>query len=242
MKQIKNLVLVTIATISGNVSLTSCTGTMEDIADGLVNGIAEKIVDTKGQQQREEQLRQERLNVLVNWQEGRETDQEAIDKFGYDNCFQVTEVPTSIWDKAGADAISPNVDRNDLCYVRSLVYSYAVGGYAPHTGAVICNKRIASDLVSIFRQLYEAKYVVVQMDASMQNNKERMKMLNFTYGYYFNPEEANQIPMAQQQGMAVVVNSETPLNSNDMAVRLFKEKGFKWGGDEPDGDPNYFVR
>ena len=67
-------------------------------------------------------------------------------------------------------------------------------------------------------------------------------MLNFTYGYYYNQEEAETIPMAQQQGMAVVVNCEEPLASNDLAVRLFKERGFTWGGDEPNGNPNYFSK
>ena len=48
--------------------------------------------------------------------------------------------------------------------------------------------------------------------------------------------------MTQQQGLAVVVNGERPLNSNDIAVRLFKERAFTWGGDEPNSDPNYFSK
>ena len=224
------------------VVFTSCTGAMEDVAEGLVNGIADKIVDSEGQKEREEKQKQERLNNLLNWNLGSEVDQEAIEKFGYDNCFQATEVPSDIWDKAGTNAISTNVDSNDLCLVRCLNYTYAVNGYAPHVGGLICNRRIASDLVYIFRELYEAKYIVVQTDASLAYKESRMKMLNFTYGYYYNQEEAEHIPVAQQQGMAIVVNCEEPLASNDLAVRLFKERGFKWGGDEPNGNPNYFSK
>ena len=35
----------------GNVTLTSCTGTIDDIAEGLVNGIADQIIDTKSNPQ-----------------------------------------------------------------------------------------------------------------------------------------------------------------------------------------------
>ena len=221
---------------------TSCSSPMEDIAEGLVNGVADQMVDTKGQKEREEKQKQERLDNLLNWNMGSVVDQEAIDKFGYDNCFLATEVPTSLWDKAGMNSISPNVDINNLCLVRCLIYSYATNGYAPRIGGLICNRRIAGDLVRIFRELYEAKYVVVQTDASLAYQKSRMKILDLTYGYYYNQEETEAIPMAQQQGMAVVVNGEEPLASDDLAVRLFKERGFTWGGNEPDGDPNYFSK
>lgn len=166
--------------------------------------------------------------------------QEAIDKFGYDNCFEVTEVPTSIWDNAGMNSISPNVDRNDLCLVRCLNYSYAINGYAPHVGGLICNRRIGNELVEIFRELYEAKYVIVQTDALQARSKSGLQ--GCTYAYYYNQEEAETIPMAQQQGLAVIVNGGKPLNTNDIAVRLFKDKGFTWGGDEPNGNPNYFSK
>ena len=191
---------------------TSCSNPMEDIADGLVYGIADQLVDAKGQKERAEQQKQEFLNNLSNWKIGSEVSQEAIVEFGYNNCFQVTEVPASIWEKAGTDAMN-----NDLCFVRCLNYSYAINGYVPRVGGVICNRCIAGELVSIFRELYEAKYVVVQTESDI-------------------------LPMAQGQGMAVVVNSGEPIAANDLAVRLFKERGFTWGGDEPNGNPNYFSK
>lgn len=196
-------------------TFTSCSNPMEDIAHGLVYGIADQMVDSKGQKEREEKQKQERLDNLLNWNMGSEVDQEAIDKFGYDNCFQATDVPTSIWENAGTSGIIPDIDRNDLCFVRCLNYNYAINGYATYIGGLICNRRIASDLVYIFRELYEAKYIIDQTET---------------------------IPMAQQQGLAVVMNCEEPLTSNNLAVRLFKERGFIWGGDEPNGDPHYFSK
>jgi len=240
MKKFNTSILAAIFIISGNVTLTSCTGTVEDIADGLVNGMTDQIVGGDGQNKQEEQQALDRLNYLLNWKVGKEVDQEAINKFGFDNCFQVTEVPTNIWDKAGTNSISPNVDRNELCLVRCLYYTYAVNGYAPHVGGLICNKRIGNELVEIFRELYEAKYVIVHTDALQE--KSKLGLQECTYAYYYNQEEAETIPMAQQQGMAVVVNGDKPLVTNDIAVRLFKDKGFTWGGDEPNGNPNYFSK
>lgn len=82
-------------------------------------------------------------------------------------------------------------------------------------GGIVCDKRIASDLLYIFRELYEAKCMVGWADS---------------------------ILMEQQQGLGVVVDCENPLSANDLAVRLFKEKGFTWGGEQPDGNPNCFTK
>ena len=239
--KISSIIAITLI-VSGMSTFTSCIGAMEDTADSLVDAIANKIVDKDGTERKLEQQKQERFDNMVNWVVGKETDQETINKFGYDNCFQVTEVPTTIWDKVGTDGISPEVNIGNLCYVRFLNYSYSLSGHAPHIAAIICDRRIANDLLSIFRQLYESKYVIVQTDVSMENDRQRMKLLNVTYGYYYTPKNAKRIPMALQQGMAVVVNDGEHLTRTDLAVRLFKEKGFTWGGDEPDGNPNYFTK
>ena len=47
MKQYTISFIAAILVMFGQVTLTSCTETIGDIADGLVNGIAEKIVDPK---------------------------------------------------------------------------------------------------------------------------------------------------------------------------------------------------
>ena len=54
--------------------------------------------------------------------------------------------------------------------------------------------------------------------------------------------QSDTIQMEQQQGFGVVVNCDNPLSADNLAVRLFKEKGFTWGGDQPDGDPIYFSK
>ncbi|MBQ9262405.1 MAG: hypothetical protein IJ185_09950 [Prevotella sp.] len=77
---------------------------------------------------------------------------------------------------------------------------------------LICDKSIASDIARIFRELYDANYQIE--DAATE---------------------------LERQGLSVTINAGKPLASDDLAVKLFKEKGFKWGGDEPGGDSNCFA-
>lgn len=187
--------------VSWSVTFTSCSNPIEDIAHELVYGIGDQLLNPNHnmEQKDKEKQQQERFDNLVNWNIDGEVDQEAINKFGYDNCFQITEIPNT----------------DDECQVRFLKYNSTAEGQISHIGGLLCDKRIASDLVYIFRELYEAKCMVVR---------------------------AYTLQMEQQQGPGIVVNCENPLSADDLAVRLFKEKGFTWGGDQADGDPNCFSK
>ena len=201
MKQLVKSIMIASLIISWNVTFTSCSNPIEDIAHELVYGIGDQLLSPEKQMERKEAERQqERFDNLVNWNVGCEVDQESINKFGYDNCFQITD----------------DSNPDGLCLVRYLRYNSAADGQTSRIGGLVCDKRIASDLLFIFRELYEAKCMVLQADT---------------------------IQMEQQQlELGVVVNCENPLSASDLAVRLFKEKGFIWGGDQPDGDPNCFLK
>ena len=199
MKKIAKSIMIASLIISWNVTFTSCSNPIEDIAEGLVNGIGDQLLNPdKYAERKEAERQQERFDNLVNWNVGCEVDQESINKFGYDNCFQITD----------------DSNPDGLCLVRYLRYNSATDGQTANISGIVCDKRIASDLVYIFRELYEAKCMVGRADT---------------------------IQMEQQQGLGVVVNCEKQLSASDLAVRLFKEKGFTWGGDQPDGDPNCFF-
>ena len=203
MRQIIKSAIIAIVFTSGTVMLTSCDKVVEDTVEGLfkpLNDAADEYAKERKQQN---------MYNLFNWRIGNETDQEAIDKYGLDNCFQVTELNAAFWASSKAPDVNPAIDINNLRMVRCLTHSYnsiAICG-------LICDKSIASDVAWIFRQLYDANYQIE--DAATE---------------------------LERQGLSVTINAGKPLASDDLAVKLFKEKGFKWGGDEPEGDPNCFSK
>lgn len=231
-KNVKGM-FAAILILCGTMLFSSCEKYAETFVEGLFMG------NLNAQKEKD---KQHNLNNLLNWVAGQKTTQEAIDTYGLPNCFTVTELPIQFGNGEDAMAISPNVNVNDLCYVRCLFYSPDRPGCSvPRISGVVCNKRIAQDLVYIFRQLYDAKYPCVHSNDTQRIDKEKLLRFNYTYSYYFDQQAPEQATMAQQQGLAIVLNgNEAPTSSNDLAVRLFKEKGFKWGGDEPDGDRSYF--
>lgn len=231
MKQIMKWMFAAILFLSGTVMLSSCEKYVEDSVNGLFKPLYDEMDEYTAQK------KQARMDNLFNWKIGNTTDQEAIDKFGYDNCFQVMELTPEFWAGEYAPDISPAVDRSNLRLVRCLTNSE----YGLRIGGLVCDKLIAKDLAEIFRQLYEAKYNVEAAMTAHAYCKENLTYENCTYSYFYdmnNPESATD---TQQQGLSLVLNASTPLTSDDLAVKLFKQHGFKWGGDEPNGDPNCFT-
>ena len=91
MKQIIKSAIIAIVFTSGTVMLTSCDKVVEDTVEGLfkpLNDAADEYAKERKQQN---------MDNLFNWRIGNETDQEAIDKYGLDNCFQVTELNAAFW-------------------------------------------------------------------------------------------------------------------------------------------------
>jgi hypothetical protein len=79
-----------------------------------------------------------------------------------DSCFISEPVPDTVWQHMQGKSYKPNphIGREDLCYLRVLHWDY---DGKTHQGEMVCNKKIASKLVNIFRKLYEAKYPIQRM-------------------------------------------------------------------------------
>ena len=212
--------------------LTSCEKYVEATVDGLfkpLNDVADEYKEEKAQEMQDN---------LFNWRIGSTTDQASIDKYGYDNCFQVVSLTPDFWTGYYAPDLSPVYDKDQLCLVRCLSHSQ----YGILVGGIVCNQRIANDLVAIFRQLYESDYRIDRPCTASGYCKENLAFDNCTYSYFYDERNPESATTQQQQGLCIVVNAATPLTFDDAAVFLFKGKGFKWGGDEPGGDPNYFEK
>ena len=79
--------------------------------------------------------------------------------------FTAQTIPDSIWQHMQGRSYQPNphIQRADLRYLRVLHYDY---DGRTHQGELVCNKRIASKLLTIFRELYEARYPIQRITLS----------------------------------------------------------------------------
>lgn len=103
------------------------------------------------------------LSSLRNWQAGVTVSEGAVAAFGgTDACFSSKPIPDAIWKRMQGKTYqeNPHIRRTDLRYLRVLHWDY---DEKIHLGEMVCNKIIADRLVTIFRNLYEAKYPIQRM-------------------------------------------------------------------------------
>lgn len=128
-----------------------------------------------------------------------------------------------------------------------------------HLGELIVNKRIADDLLEIFKLLYEGKYPIEKMvliddyggsdEKSMDDNNSSAfnyrevtgtnKLSKHSYGLAIdinpvqNPYIKNNIvlPEIGKEYIDRQTFKKGMIKDGDLCHRLFKEKGWTWGGD-----------
>lgn len=102
------------------------------------------------------------LKLLSEWKAGSCVSQEAVNRFGTENCFRSEEISKSIVQRINGISYKPNdnVSISDLRYVKVLHYDI---DNRIHLGELICNKMIADDLVNIFFELYCEQYPIHKM-------------------------------------------------------------------------------
>ncbi len=101
--------------------------------------------------------------ALTEWQAGRTVSQKAVDAFGgIDKCFAAESIPDGVWQRMQGKTYkeNPYIGRDDLRHVRALHWDY---DNQMHVGEMIVNKQIADRVVSILRQLFDAKYPIQRM-------------------------------------------------------------------------------
>ena len=154
-----------------------------------------------------------------------------------------------------------NVSLDDLRYC-SLLYNDFDGN--TQTGEMICNKKIAQDVIEIFAELYSSGYQIESIKlidefggddtASMEANNTSCfnyrvvdgttRLSNHAYGLaidlnpYYNPYitynkdgSTNVSPEGSRIYEDRSASFPYKIDENDLAYKLFKEHGFKWGGD-----------
>ena len=76
-----------------------------------------------------------------------------------DNDFSAMPIPDKVWQSMQGKSVPKGckTKRTDLRYLQVLYVDR--NGKTQH-GEIICNRRIADDLIDIFRKLYKARYVI----------------------------------------------------------------------------------
>lgn len=141
-------------------------------------------------------------------------------------------------------------------------------------GNIICNQKIAEDLIYIFNKLFENKYKIEKIELidnynfddikSMKNNNtscfnfrkilNKNKYSNHAYGLaidinpLYNPyvvKDENKIFVLPQNSLKYVDRTKDfncKIDENDLCYKLFKERGFKWGGNWDNKDYQHFEK
>ena len=153
------------------------------------------------------------------------------------------------------------VPREDLRYLR--ITHIGFDGKA-HEGEMVCNRRIASELIEIFTALYKARYPIEKIrliddygandEAAMTDNNtssfcyrtvsgtNRISKhgygiavdVNTLYNPYVVPRKDGTVhiePAAAKPYVDRSAPNPYKIDRNDLAYKLFTERGFIWGGD-----------
>lgn len=193
------------------------------------------------------------------WNAGDVVDDSLVQAYGLDKCFMADTISDnlfSLMNGATFHADTP-VTRSELRYLKLLHYDHQG---KIHLGEIICNRKIASDLLGIFRELFNERYPIERMmliskyggddEASMAANNtscfNSRKMtgggkrslhaygmavdINPLYNPYIKWMKDGSVKILPEN--ASYTNSDSPyrIAKGDLCHRLFVEHGFKWGG------------
>ena len=149
----------------------------------------------------------EALQALREWKAGTTVTLEAVNTYGLERCFVAEEIPDGVWERMQGKTYTENpyIKRSDLRHIRVLHWDY---DELPHVGEMVCNKKIASDLVEIFKELYKSRYPIERMvlpDEYDADDERQMRANNSSCFCYRNI--ANSKTLSKHAlGMAVDLN------------------------------------
>lgn len=185
-----------------------------------------------------------------------------------DVVFEMSEISDEVFEKMQGKSYTSecHVPREDLRYLQM---SYVDFDGNTQLGEMVVNKQIAQDVLEVFSQLYEAKYPIEKMrlideydavdEVAMTDNNSSafcFRFINNTnkfsnhakgmaldinplYNPYVNRDKNYFEPKAAEPYLDRTKDVPYYMDGNDLAVKLFKERGFVWGGDYAGNTKDY---
>lgn len=102
------------------------------------------------------------MNSLKEWRAGERVSHRSVDAFGIENCFVSCAIDDALFKRIYGKSYKEDctIPVSQLRYIK--VLHCTLNGEI-HIGEIICNQLIATDLVSIFKNLYKANYPIERM-------------------------------------------------------------------------------
>ena len=142
------------------------------------------------------------------YQPGDIVPEQVIKKWGVKHFFTSTPIPDDIFKKMQGKSFKPNctIPRSELRYIRCL---HTDKDGRTYVGEMVVNKRIAEDILSIFLQLYQAKYPIERMRLidHWDANDERAMRDNNSSCFNFRFVSHTHTVSKHGKGMAVDINT-----------------------------------
>lgn len=145
--------------------------------------------------------------ALRQWKAGTVVSEQAVKAFGVDHCFSQVPLPDAVFARMQGRSYPSGctVKRSELRYVR--VLHYDLEGRI-HIGELVCNRLIADDLVSIFKQLYLHRYPIERMmliDNYAASDEQSMRSNN-TSCFCYRTVKGQRTLSRHAEGRAIDIN------------------------------------
>ena len=171
--------------------------------------------------------------------------------------FSISELSDSVFERMQGKSYPKGctVKREELRYL-TILHVDAKGKV--HQGELVCNKAIASDLITIFKELYKAKYPIERMQLidNYDADDERSMRANNTSCFCYRQINGSHKLSKHSQGLAIDINPlynpcvkgqhvqpatgrryanrkirfDYKIERGDLLWQLFTAHGFRWGG------------
>lgn len=146
-------------------------------------------------------------NALSKWKAGAVVTPNTITTYGLEHCFMAEPVSDMVFQRINGKSYrqNPHIQCSDLRYLKVLHYD---GNGQIKLGELICNKAIAQDLLTIFRELYDNHYPIERMqliDDFDANDEKSMRANNTSCFCYRTISNSTKISK-HALGLAVDIN------------------------------------
>ena len=148
------------------------------------------------------------LENMKAWHAGSIVSSATVARFGIAHCFTVSQIPNNIFARMQGKSYPKGctIPRKDLRYLRLLHVDK--DGHIK-LGEMVCNKAIAADVITIFRELYNKRYPIesVRLIDDFGANDERSMRANNSSSFCFRTVKGSKKLSPHATGMAVDVNT-----------------------------------